>query len=125
MAGHTSEKRWDKNQFGDVGVGEIVKNAALQMVFAMDMGEAAYEDLLELWDFAGGTDQLLADQLFREIWSVRETVPGTPDTQANPQEMGQVADARATMLAIHELYEALTNVAVTQANRIATLRRMT
>ncbi len=125
MAGHTSEKRWDKNKFGDVGVGEAVKDAATQMLFAMNMSEEIYQDLLELWAFAGGTDQLVADQIFSDIWSVRETIPGIPDTEANAVEVAQVGDAKATMLALHQLFEAMTNVAVLTSDRIAILRRMT
>lgn len=125
MAGHTSEKRWDRNQFGDVGIGQLVRDVAVAAVDKLTVGEAMYQELLELWTFAGGTDQFVADQLFFEIWSVRETIPGTPDTQANAVEVAMVTDAKATMLAIHQLYEALTNVAVTQADRISTLRRMT
>lgn len=129
MAGHTSEKRWDKNAFGDVGVGEVVKNAAKQMLFAMSGGEEAYQELLELWAYAGGTDQLVADQLFFDVWSVRVSDPtgnpGVLDIEANAIEVTMVADAKASMLAVHQLYEAMTNVVVTQSDRIATLRRMT
>jgi len=129
MTGHTLEKRWDKNNTGDIGVSEQVKNAANQMLFAMNMSEEIYQDLLELWTFAGGTDQLVADQLFFEVWSVRESDPiGNPgvfDTQANAIEVSQAGDAKAAMLALHQLYQAMTNVATTTADRITTLRRMT
>lgn len=126
MAGHSSEKRWDKNQFGDVGVGQQVRDAANRVVGALADAEELYQDLLELWQFAGGTDQLMADQLFLEVWSARTSgSPPAPETQANAAEVLRVADARAAMQAIHDLYEAMTNVAVTQQDRIAVLRRMT
>lgn len=129
MAGHTSEKLWDKNKFGDIGVGETVNNACIQVLFALNLSEEAYQDLLELWTFVGGTDQAVADQLFFDIWSIRVSDPiGNPDvvdTQASAQEVTKVADAKAAILAIHQLYQALTNVAVTQSDRINVLRRMT
>jgi hypothetical protein len=46
------------------------------MVTALDDGKAAFNELQELYTFAGGTVQLLADQLFLEDWSVR-SVQGT------------------------------------------------
>ncbi len=129
MAGHTSEKRWGKSRFGDIGIGDQVKESATQMVFAMNMIEETYQDLLELWAFAGGTDQLVANQLFFEEWSIRVSdpagAPGVVDTQANSVEVGKVADAKATMLALHQLYQAMTNVAVLTADRLALIRRMT
>lgn len=129
MAGHSSEKLWDGNNFGDIGVGETVKNACIQVLSSLNLSEESYQDLLELWSFAGGSDQLVANQLFFDIWSVRVSdpvgAPGIVDTQANPQEVGKVADAKAAMLALHQLYEALTNVAVAQSDRVSVLRRMT
>jgi len=129
MAGHTSEKRWAKGRFGDIGIGDQVKESATQMVFAMNMIEETYQDLLELWAFAGGTDQLVADQLFFEEWVIRVSdpvgAPGVVDTQANAVEVGKVADAKATMLALHQLYQGMTNEAVVTADRLALIRRMT
>jgi hypothetical protein len=129
MAGHTSEKLWGRNKFGDTGIGDIVKGNSVQTLNALNLSEEAYQDLLELWSFAGGTDQLVADQLFFDVWSVRVSDPiGNPDvvdTQANAREVTMVADAKAAMLALHQLYEALTNVVVTQSDRISVLRRMT
>ncbi len=129
MAGHTSEKRWDQNKFGDAGVGQQVRDVAIDVVDMLTRSENLYQDLLELWTFQGGTNQAVADQLFFEVWSTRVSDPeGAPDvfdTQANALEVAIVDDAKASMLATHQLYEALTNVAVAQADRIAPLRRMT
>jgi len=129
MAGHTSEKLWSKNKFGDTGIGEIVKGNSVQTLNALNLSEEAYQDLLELWAFAGGTDQFVADQLFFDVWSVRVSdpigAPGVVDTQANAQEVVIVADAKAAMLALHQLYMALTNGVVTQSDRISVIRRMT
>ena len=122
MAGHSSEKRWEE-------VSAVVANIARQVLATIVESEDAYQDLIELWTFAGATDQKLADQLFFEVWSVRESDPignpGVLDTQANTEEVGKVTDAKGAALAVHQLYEALTNVATAQADRIATLRRMT
>jgi len=122
MAGHSSEKRW-------LDVSAAVQNVANKTMVAVVESENIYQDLIELWAFAGGTDQLLADQLFLEVWQRRESDPvgdpGVFDTEANATEVGQVTDAKAAALAVHELFLALTNVAVTQEDRITTLRRMT
>jgi len=76
MAGHTSEKRWRRNQnvtFGNAGVSELASQICKNMVVALDDGKSAFEELQELYAFAGGTVQLLADQLFLEDWSARST----------------------------------------------------
>jgi len=76
MAGHTSEKRWRRNQnatFGNAGVSELASQACDQMIAALDTGKQAYNELQELYSFAGGTVQLLADQLFKEDWEARST----------------------------------------------------
>jgi hypothetical protein len=122
MAGHSSEKRW-------TDVSAAVSDVASRTVATIVESENIYQDLIELWAFAGSTDQLLADQLFFEVWSVRESDPvgdpGVFDTEANAAEVAQVTDAKAAALAAHELFQALTDVAVAQKDRITTLRRMT
>ncbi|KKN66731.1 hypothetical protein LCGC14_0468420 [marine sediment metagenome] len=211
MAGHTGEKRWDQNQFGDEGVGNMIKQSVSQVLAVLLEAESIYQELLELWQFAGGTDQQVADQLFKDVYKTRRqtgipaiievdivggvvsnpviinagtgyangvgfsillvatagggdglaqiiydvvlgsivnavvAVSGStytngvsitvvdllvptdtvPETQASSDEIDMVIDAKDTAQAVHELYQALTNVAVAQANRIATLRRMT
>lgn len=78
MAGHTSEKRWRRNQnplFGNAGVSELASQVCTQMIAALDSSKTAFNELQELYNFAGGTIQGLADQLFREDWEVRST-PG-------------------------------------------------
>lgn len=122
MAGHSSEKRW-------IEVSASVSDIASRTMATLVESENIYQDLVELWGFAGSTDQLLADQLFFEVWTVRESDPignpGVLDTEANAEEVGRVTDARAAAAAVHQLFEALTNIATTQADRITTLRRMT
>ena len=46
------------------------------------------------------------------------------DTQANAIEVEKTQAAIDATVALHELYQAMTNVAVTQADRAAALRRM-
>ncbi len=109
---HSSAKRWEE-------VSAQTSGSSDGVLSVISVGEETYQDLLELWAFAGGTDQLVADQLFSEAISARN------DTAANAVEVAQVADAKAAMLAIHQLYQAMTNVAITQDDRIAKLRRFT
>jgi len=118
MAGHTSEKRWEKNNIGDRGISSLVKESAMNVQSALGLAEETYQELLELWQFAGGTDQLVADQLFAVAIANRS------ETTANAVEVAMVADAKAAMLAAHEVYGALTNVVTIQADRVAPLRRM-
>ena len=76
MAGHTSEKRWRRNQnptFGNAGVSELASQICTNMIDVLDQGKAAFNELSELYAFAGGTVQLLADQLFKEDWEARST----------------------------------------------------
>lgn len=130
MAGHTSEKRWRSNQGQDSGAGvsEIVKTSCIMALDSLSQAEIMYQDMLELYQYAGGTAQLLADQLFYEDWSVRESDPignpGVLDTEANAAEVAKTTDLIAAATALHELYQAMTNVAVTQSDRAAALRRM-
>jgi len=79
MAGHTSEKRWRRNQnttFGNAGVSELASQVCIQMIAALDASKTAFNELSEMYAYAGGTVQLLANQLFKEDWQSRST-PGT------------------------------------------------
>ena len=128
MAGHTSEKRWRTNQGSQQGVSEIVSGSCEQIITALNTSEAAYDELLELYQYCGGTTQGLADQLFYEDWVSRESDPignpGVLDTEANALEVEKAQAAIDATTAMHELYQAMTNVAVVQEDRIAVLRRM-
>lgn len=54
-----------------------------------------------------------------------EPAPGVVfDTQASALEVSMTQDAIDAMTAAHQLYEAATNVVVAQADRLASLRRM-
>ena len=130
MAGHTSEKRWRSNQGQDSGAGvsEIVKTSAIGVIDSLSQAETMYQDMLELYTYAGGTAQLLADQLFYEDWVTRESDPignpGVLDTQANTVEVAKTTDLIAAATSLHELYQAANNVATTTEDRFAQLRRM-
>ena len=131
MAGaHTSEKRWYRNQNpeGNASVADKVQAAALAVISALEDAESLFGEMQELYSYTGGTMQGLADQLFYEKWVTRESDPiGNPgvfDTQANAQEVAMTQDAFDAVTAMHELYQAMTNVLVAQEDRLAQLRRM-
>jgi hypothetical protein len=82
MAGHTSEKRWRSNQnttFGNIGVSDTARDLCRTMIQALDDAKTGYSELQEIYAYAGGTVQGLADQLFLEDWSTRST-PGVNAT---------------------------------------------
>ena len=130
MAGHTSEKRWRSNQTNDSGTGvsDYIEESCYGILRTLEEAENKYQELLELYQYCGATAQGLADQLFYEDWSVRESDPignpGVLDTQANAIEVEKAQAAIDAATAMHELYQAMTNVAVTQSDRAAELRRM-
>jgi hypothetical protein len=81
MAGYTGEKRWRNNmnsQAPSSGVSELTKQVCAQMIDALTSAEAAYAELQELYSYAGGTVQDLADLLFTEDIAAR----GSPGTNA-------------------------------------------
>ena len=117
---HTSEKRWS-------GTSEAITVFSTNLRDSLTLGEEAYQQLQELFAYAGSTSQLLADQLFFEDWNARAAAavsPEVPETQASAAEVAKTQDAIDAMTAIHQLYQAANNVAVTQADRLSDLRRM-
>ena len=121
MAGHTSEKRWRRNQnpvFGNVGVSELVSDLCTQMIAALDNSKTAFNELQELFNFAGGTVQLLADQLFKEDWEDRS------ETEANTEEVAKTQDLFNAVTALNEMYGAADNQVTTTEDRFSQLRRM-
>lgn len=61
---HTSEIRWEE-------ASAKVSAGAANSIKLLDDAEAVYNELLEAYQYAGGTDQDLADLLFKDVWSVR------------------------------------------------------
>lgn len=101
---HSSEMRWAE-------AAQKVANAASLTIDSLNIAENSYQELLEVYNYAGGTDQTMADMLFE--------VP-----TADAGQVAMVADLRLCITALHELYQALNNVTITQADRAALLRRM-
>lgn len=102
---HSRNVRWDS-------IESVLTEQATAVVKAVEAAESAYQDLQELYAFAGGTAQLLANQLY-------EMNPATAD------EVATVQDAIDSALALHELYLAMTGGTVAADDRLATLRRFT
>ena len=137
MSGHTSEKRWTHNQTANSGAGvsETVSNQVNTLIAVLAESETLYQDLLELYNYAGlgspdlsATPQGLANQLFYEDWVTRESDPignpGVLDTEANVVEVAKATDLINAVTSMHELYQAATNVSVAQEDRFAQMRRM-
>ena len=130
MAGHTSEKRWRRNQnsvFGNAGVSELAQELCKQMIKALDASQTAFFELSELYNYVGSTIQGLADQLFFEDWSTRLVDPQVPsvfETEANAEEVFKAQDLFNAITALNELHQCASSVAVAQEDRYAQLRRM-
>ena len=200
---HSSELRWAE-------ASQKVSQQSLSLLASLNLSEDTYQELLESYNFVGATDQLFADQLFKEVIAARKVpgvqavitvdvvlgfvenpiltnagtgyldgfgfnialvvtagggdglasltydvvggalvnlrlnalgatytdgpaqpvleVPaptvGVPDTVANADELGQVADLRIAIIALHELWLAMNNGITATADRAADLRRM-
>ena len=121
MAGHTSEKRWiDKNVNGIryEGVSVRAQDVLRGIIDKILLAEEAYQQMQEIYSYAGGTDTDLAALLFKEEIETRgESGPST-------EEIAKATDIVAAMTAAHQLYQAANNVAVSQADRFSTMRRM-
>lgn len=129
MAGHTSEKRWRKNQTQTAGRGfsEEVTELTTMMLDVLYKAEKIGLDLEELKDYAGDSAQDIADQLFYEDWSCREADPlanpGIFEDSANEKEVKMVADAIAAVEAAKEVFE-FANKKEKNKSRITKMRRM-
>lgn len=130
MAGHTSEKRWRRNQtqVSGAGISDQTQQMASSVVSTLLSAEQLYLEMLELYQYVGSTTQGLADQLFYEDWQNRESDPiGNPgilDTEANAAEVAMAQDLVDAITAAHELYQAADNQTVAQEDRLEQLRRM-
>lgn len=129
MAGHTSEKRWRKNQTATSGrgFGEEVTELSVMMLDVLYRAESLGLDLEELKDYVGDTAQDIADQLFYEDWYERESDPianpGVYDEHANEKEVAMVSDAIEAVEAAKEIFE-FANKKDKNKSRIAKMRRM-
>lgn len=123
MAGHTSEKRWVTTNLNNTvytGVSEMGSAVANNLVVTLSDVEEKYQELLEIFVYAGGTNDLLAELLFKEDIAARSS----PDNVPSVEELAKVNDLVAAMLAAHEIFLAANNATVTQDDRLAKLRRM-
>lgn len=109
---HTSAKRWPQSE-------QLISNFCYEFIGIVNNAEEAYQQFQELYDYVGGTDQALADLLFQD-----ENGSGAPGT-ATPEQVAKAADAKAAMVALHQLFQAASGeAAATQEDRLALLRRM-
>lgn len=112
---HPTESTWA------VRSAQVAETARMALE-SLASSKERYEELIEDYTSAGGTDQLYANQLF----------VGRPDPQnANPAELPattaevtKTQDLRLAMEAINDLWEAANNILVPQADRVTPLRRM-
>jgi len=108
---HSSNVRW-------ADVETRLSTATGNLLITLTQAEELYLELLEVYNYAGSSDQLMADLLFKEVWE------GRGDTQASADEVSKVTDVRNAILALHDLYLALDNNALTAEDRATALRRM-
>lgn len=109
--GHSSEKRWGP-------VSQEVSQTCLEVVDTLNRGEERFLQLLEVYAFAGNTDETWAALLFKEDINARG------DTSPTAEEIAMAVDLKNALLSVHELWQAANNVTVTAAPRLQLLRRM-
>ena len=130
MTGHTSQKRWRKNQ-GPVpgkGFSEEVTELSMMLLDVLYKAEQVGLELGELQDYLGDDSaQTLANQLFKEDWEVREVDPiGNPGIfaeEASEEEVAMVEDAMIAVHAAKEIFD-FANDKTKDKSRISKLRRM-
>jgi hypothetical protein len=110
---HTSTKRWIPAQHE---IGTLASN----MVKSLNEGEESYQRFIEVYQYAGGTDQGMADLLFQDENGKPDPIAGT----ATAEQVAIIADARETMQGIHDLYVAANGNDITPSNIFDALRRM-
>ena len=85
-------------------------------------GEEYYQELLQLWTEHANDDQAVADQLWMQEILNQGDDPAT--TPADADMLGMTTDAKAALIAVLEIYQALTNQPPAQADRAADMRKM-
>ena len=116
---HTSEKRWAN--IGRVsGVSDAATTLLTQLINSLNLAEEGYQQMQEIYIYAGGTAADLAELLFKEDIAARSS----PDNVANAEEIAKATDLVDAMTSAHEVWQAANNVAVTQEDRMNALRRM-
>ena len=123
--GHTSEKRWETTKviIGNntrmyPGISDEATSVCRTLINSINMAEEAYQSMQEIYTYAGGTDTDLAALLFKEDIAARgESTPST-------EEIAKASDLVGAMVAAHQIWQAANNIAVTQSDRMTSLRRM-
>lgn len=110
---HTSEKRWSDTSAKASGF-------ANEIVTILNNAEEAYQQMQEMYVYAGSTAADLAELLFLEDIAVRPS----PDNVASTEEIAKAQDLIDAMTAAHQLWQAANNTAITVADRMTDLRRM-
>ena len=116
---HTSEKRWVTAK-GLTGVSTLASNYLASLIDIINSAEEGYQQMQEIYIYAGGTPTLLAELLFKEDIEARSS----PDNVASAEEIAKATDLVDAMTAAHEIWQAANNVAVAQEDRMNALRRM-
>ena len=111
---HSSAKRWPK-------VEQEVEKIAAELVGVLGRANEVFEQFQEMSTFAGGTDQLLADQLYLDI--NKDPITGDPNP-ATAEQVAIVADAKNAMIAANDLYKAAFGDAFVVGDRLILMRRM-
>ena len=115
---HTSAKRWPF-------IEQEVSNISAELVGVLGRGEERFQQFEEIFAFAGGTDQSMADMLYQDINAVAvEANAGDISGTATPDQVSTVTDSRAAMTSMHQLYDGANNNPMTTADRFTDFRRM-
>lgn len=121
MAGHTSEKRWTRKTINErvfEGVSERARSVLGSPIDKLNEAEEAYQQMQEIYSYAGGTATDLANLLFKE------EIEGRGDSVANQEEVDKATDIVGAMTAAHQVYQAADNIVVAQSDRFSDMRRM-
>ena len=110
---HTSEKRWKE-------VSLRASAEASYLVNVLNQSEEAYQQMQEIYIYAGGSATTLAELLFKDDIALRSS----PDNVVSTEEIDKASDLVNAMTAAHQLYQAANNIVITQSDRFTDLRRM-
>jgi hypothetical protein len=108
---HSSQKRWPD-------INDQVSGVSEKLLNTLNEANETFLQLLEVWEYSGGTDASFANLLFKDEISERDPPVHTAE------ELAKVIDAKEALVAARELYLAATNQTITVANRLQKLRRM-
>ena len=105
---HSSEETWAVTS-------DKVADIVNKVLSAIIDGEELYNDLLRTRTWSGGTDTTWANLMWH----------GDKDASlATADEIQYTTDLKDAMIAVHNLYEALDNTAITTKDRFSELRLM-